>query len=237
MATITLTFVSNQYDEENDQIKVAEKQIGFPENVTLNQYVLESALQKVICSHRAYLYNNMASREAKKKEPNKTTLDRLYSAVSTCKAYSTPWTANSDEEERGIKLLAYCIDTAMHTTFLNGERVMCVPADGTDLLRAFSDYKNKRISFGDLKKQVIEFGEGFNDITFLKDRTIKFTDDDVKSLVSMYEGINQPLKWNKKGINGRRITKASLIQQIGLMALKKSFKFAEAETKKKVAEF
>lgn len=237
MTTITIKFVSNRYDE-NDAIKVSEKEIAFPENVTLDASTMTKALQTVICSHRLYLYEQASALESKKTEPNDAILERLSDAESACEGINPYWNAGSDEEYRGVKLLAYCIDTAMHSTFLNGKRVMAVPAGGTDLLTAFRDYKDKRISFSELKKQVIEFGEGFNDIPFLKDRTIKFTDDDVKALVSMYEGIDQPLRWNKKGINGKRITKASLLQQVGLMALKKSFKFAEAETKaKKVVEF
>ena len=238
MATITIKFVSNRYDEETGVIKVSEKEIAFPENVTMNYEQLENALQAVISSHRSFLYSQQSANEASKNEPNSDTLDRLQEAMTACNDSYSAWTASTDEEYRGVKLLAYCIDTAMHSTFLNGKRVMAVPAGGTDLLTAFRDYKDKRLSFGELKKQAVAFGEGFNDIPFLKDRTIRFTDEDVKALVSMYEGIGQPLGWNKKGINGKRITKASLLQQIGLMALKKSFKFSEAETKtKKVVEF
>lgn len=238
MATITIKFVSNRYDEETGVIKVSEKEIAFPENVTMNPKQLENALQAVISSHRSFLYSQQSANEASKNEPNSDTLDRLQEAMTACNDSYSAWTGDSVEEFRGVQLLAYCIDTAMHSTFLNSKRVMSVPAGGTDLLTAFRDYKDKRLSFGELKKQAVAFGEGFNDIPFLKDRTIKFTDDDVKALVAMYEGINQPLRWNKKGINGKRITKASLLQQVGLMALKKSFKFSEAETKtKKVVEF
>lgn len=238
MATITIKLVANRYDEETKAIKVSEKDIAFPENVTLDIATMTDALQAVISSHRSFLYSQQSANEASKKEPNSDTLDRLQDAMDACNDSYSAWTADSDEEYRGVKLLAYCIDNSMHSTFLNSKRVMSVPAGGTDLLTAFSDYKNQRISFGDLKKKVITFGEGFNDIPFLKDRTIRFTDEDVKALVAMYEGIGQPLRWNKKGINGRRITKASLLQQAGLMALKKSFKFAEAEAKtKKVVEF
>lgn len=238
MATITIKFVSNRYDEETGVIKVSEKEVAFPENVTMEQGLLENALQSVISSHRSFLYSQQSANEASKNEPNSDTLDRLQEAVTACNDSYSTWNAGTDEEYRGVKLLAYCIDTAMHSTFLNGKRVMAVPAGGTDLLTAFRDYKDKRISFGELKKQAVAFGEGFNDIPFLKDRTIRFTDEDVKALVSMYEGIGQPLRWNKNGINGKRITKALLLQQVGLMALKKAFKFAEAETKtKKVVEF
>lgn len=238
MATITIKFVSNRYDEETGVIKVSEKEIAFPENVTMNYEQLENALQAVISSHRSFLYSQQSANEASKNEPNSDTLDRLQEAMTVCNDSYSTWNASTDEEYRGVKLLAYCIDTSMHSTFLNGKRVMAVPAGGTDLLTAFRDYKDKRLSFGELKKQAVTFGEGFNDIPFLKDRSIRFTDEDVKALVSMYEGIGQPLRWNKKGINGKRITKASLLQQVGLMALKKSFKFSEAETKtKKVVEF
>ena len=238
MATITIKFVSNQYDEETNAIKVSEKEVAFPENVTMNQGMLENALQAVISSHRSFLYSQQSANEASKKEPNTDTLDRLQEAMTACNDSYSAWTSSTEEEYRGVKLLAYCIDNSMHSTFLNGKRVMAVPAGGTDLLTAFRDYKDKRISFGELKKQAVSFGEGFNDIPFLKDRTIRFTDEDVKALIAMYEGIGQPLRWNKKGINGKRITKASLLQQVGLMALKKSFKFSEAETKtKKVVEF
>lgn len=238
MATITIKFVGNQYDEETGTIKVSEKEVAFPENVTMNQSALEDALQAVISSHRFFLYAQTSGKESTKKEPNTDTINRLQDAMNTCDDNHPAWAADTDEEYRGVKLLAYCIDNAMHRTFLNGKPVMNLPAGGTDLLTAFRDYKDKRISFGDLKKQAVSFGEGFNDIPFLKDRTIRFTDEDVKALVAMYEGIGQPLRWNKKGINGKRITKASLLQQAGLMALKKSFKFAEAETKtKKVVEF
>lgn len=238
MATITIKFVSNRYDEETGVIKVSEKDIAFPENVTLDISTMTNALQAVISSHRSFLYSQQSANEASKKEPNSDTLDRLQEAMTVCNDSYSAWTASTDEEYRGVKLLAYCIDNTMHSTFLNGKRVMAVPAGGTDLLTAFRDYKDKRISFGELKKQAIAFGEGFNDIPFLKDRTIRFTDEDVKALIAMYEGIGQPLRWNKKGINGKRITKASLLQQVGLMALKKAFKFSEAENKtKKVVEF
>lgn len=238
MATITIKFVSNRYDEETGVIKVSEKDIAFPENVTLDINTMQNALQSVISSHRSFLYSQQSANEASKNEPNSDTLDRLQEAMTACNNSYSTWNAGADEEYRGVKLLAYCIDTSMHSTFLNGKRVMAVPAGGTDLLTAFRDYKDKRLSFGELKKQAVTFGEGFNDIPFLKDRSIRFTDEDVKALVSMYEGIGQPLRWNKKGINGKRITKASLLQQVGLMALKKSFKFSEAETKtKKVVEF
>lgn len=238
MATITIKFVSNRYDEETNVIKVSEKEIAFPENVTMDHKQLENALQAVISSHRSFLYAQTSGKESTKKEPNTDTINRLQDAMNTCDDNHPAWTADTDEEYRGVKLLAYCIDNALHRTFLNGKPVMNLPAGGTDLLTAFRDYKDKRLSFGELKKQAVAFGEGFNDIPFLKDRTIRFTDDDVKALVSMYEGIGQPLRWNRKGINGKCITKASLLQQIGLMALKKSFKFAEAEIKtKKVVEF
>lgn len=238
MTTITIKFIGNRYDEETGVIKVSEKEIAFPENVTMNYEQLENALQAVISSHRSFLYSQQSANEASKNEPNSDTLDRLQEAMTVCNDSYSAWTGDSVEEFRGVQLLAYCIDTAMHSTFLNGKRVMSVPAGGTDLLTAFRDYKDKRLSFGELKKQVVAFGEGFNDIPFLKDRTIRFTDEDVKALVSMYEGIGQPLRWNRKGINGKCITKASLLQQVGLMALKKSFKFSEAETKtKKVVEF
>lgn len=237
MATITLKLVSNQYDE-NGAIKVTEKGIAFPENVTLDRVTMEHALQTVISSHRSFLYSQQSANEAGKNEPDNDTIDRLQDAITACNDSYSTWTASTDEEYRGVKLLAYCIDNTMHSTFLNGKRVMAVPAGGTDLLTAFRDYKNKRLSFGELKKQAVAFGEGFNDIPFLKDRTIRFTDEDIKALVAMYEGIGQPLRWNKKGINGKCITKASLLQQVGLMALKKAFKFSEAETKtKKVVEF
>jgi hypothetical protein len=237
MATITIKFVGNQYDE-NGAIKVSEKDIAFPENVTLDITTMANALQTVISSHRSFLYSQQSTNEASKKEPNNDTLNRLQEAMTACNDNNPAWNADTDEEYRAVQLLAFCIDNAMHSTFLNGRRVMSVPAGGTDLLTAFRDYKDKRVSFGELKKQAVAFGEGFNDIPFLKDRTIRFTDEDVKALIAMYEGIGQPLRWNKKGINGKRITKASLLQQVGLMALKKSFKFSEAETKtKKVVEF
>lgn len=238
MATMTINFVSNRYDEETGNIKVTAKEVAFPENVTLNHALLENALQNVITSHRAYLYTVQAGIEGSKKEPNNDKVTRFDEAVMACNANCPAWTADSDEEHRGIELLAYCIDNAMHRTFLNGKPVMHLPAGGTDLLTAFSDYKHKRISFGDLKKKVVAFGEAFNDIPFLKDRTIHFNDKDVEGLVNMYEGIGQPLKWNKKGIKGRTVTKAMLIQQVGLLALQKTFKFTEEEKKgKKVVEF
>lgn len=235
---MTINFVSNQYDEETGDIKVTAKEVAFPENVTLNQSLLENALQTVISGHRAYLYTVQAGIEGSKKEPNNDKVTRFNDAVTACNDNCPAWTADSDEEYRGIQLLAYCIDNAMHRTFLNGKPVMFLPADGTDLLTAFSDYKNQRISFGDLKKKVVAFGEAFNDIPFLKDRTIHFNDKDVEGLVNMYKGIGQPLKWNKKGIKGRTVTKAMLVQQVGLLALQKTFKFTEEEKKgKKVVEF
>lgn len=237
MATMNLVFVSNQYDEETGNIKVTAKEVAFPENVTLNESALEKALQNVISSHRAFLYSQQRANEAKKKEPNNDIIARLDEAITTCDSYTPVWLGD-DNVYRSVQLLAYCIDNAMHRTFLNGKPVMFLPADGTDLLTAFSDYKHKRISFGDLKKKVVTFGESFNDIPFLKDRTIHFNDKDVEGLVNMYEGIGQPLKWNKKGIKGRTVTKAMLIQQVGLLALQKTFKFTEEEKKdKKVVEF
>ena len=219
MATITIKFVSNQYDE-NGAIKVSEKDIAFPENVTLDIGTMTNALQTVICSHRSFMYTQVSALEAKKTEPNEAILERLDDAQNVCTRVNT-----------------HCIDSAMHSSYLNGKRVMNLPASGTDLLTAFSDYKNNRIAFGDLKKKVVAFGEGFNDIPFLKDRTIRFTDEDINNLVSMYKGIGQPLTWNKKGINGRQVTKAKLIQQVGLIALKKAFKFSEPIKTEKVKEF
>lgn len=235
MATITIKFVSNQYDEKNT-IKVSEKDIAFPENVTLDITTMTNALQTVVSSHRSFMYAQASALEAKKSEPNDTVIKRLGEAENACANCNPYWTGN-DEEYRAVQLLAFCIDTAMHSTFLNGKRVMNIPAGGTDLLTAFSDYKNNRISFGELKRKAVAFGEGFNDIPFLKDRTIRFTDEDINNLVSMYKGIGQPLTWNKKGINGRQVTKAKLIQQIGLMALKKAFKFSESVKTEKVKEF
>ena len=235
MATITIKFVSNQYDD-NSKIKVTEKDIAFPENVTLDIIAMQDALQTIVCSHRSFLYCQASALEANKKEANQTILERLGDAESACARINPHWSGN-DEEYRAIQLLTFCIDTAMHSSYLNGKRVMNLPTGGTDLLSAFSDYKNKRIAFGDLKKKVIAFGEGFNDIPFLKDRTIRFTDDDINNLISMYEGIGQPLTWNKKGIKGRQVTKAKLIQQVGLMALKKAFKFSEPVKTEKVTEF
>lgn len=235
MATITIKFVSNQYDE-NGTIKVSEKDIAFPENVTLDINTMTNALQTVISSHRSYLYMQASALEAKKSEPNQVVLERLGDAESACSRNNPHWTGN-DEEYRGVQLLAFCIDSAMHSSYLNGKRVMNLPASGTDLLTAFSDYKNNRIAFGELKKKVVAFGECFNDIPFLKDRTIRFTDEDINNLVSMYKGIGQPLTWNKKGINGRQVTKAKLVQQVGLMALKKAFKFSESVKTEKVKEF
>lgn len=235
MATITIKFVSNQYDE-NGAIKVSEKDIAFPENIALDIATMTNALQTIISSHRSYLYEQTSALEAKKSEPNQIVLERLGDAESACSRNNPHWTGN-DEEYRAVQLLAFCIDSAMHTSYLNGKRVMLLPTSGTDLLTAFSDYKNNRIAFGDLKKKVVAFGEGFNDIPFLKDRTIRFTDEDINNLVSMYKGIGQPLTWNKKGINGRQVTKAKLIQQVGLMALKKAFKFSETVKTEKVKEF
>lgn len=239
MATMTINFVSNQYDEETGNIKVTSKEVAFPDNVSINLGLLENALQYVISSHRAFLYSQQSAKEGSKKEPNNDVITRLDMAASECYANCPAWTADSDEEYKGVQLLAFCIDNAMHRTFLNGKPVMYLPADGTDLLTAFGDYKHKRISFGDLKKKVVAFGESFNNIPFLKDRTIHFNDKDVEGLVNMYEGIGQPLKWNKKGIKGRTVTKAMLVQQVGLLALQKTFKFSEAEEKKgkKVVEF
>ena len=238
MATMTINFVSNQYDEETGDIKVTAKDVAFPENVTLDQNALQNALQNVISGHRAFLYCQQSAKEGSKKEPNNDIITRLDVASSECYANCPAWTADSDEEHRSVQLLAYCIDNAMHRTFFNGKPVINLPTGGTDLLTAFSDYKHKRISFGDLKKKVVTFGEAFNDIPFLKDRTIHFNDKDVEGLINMYEGIGQPLKWNKNGIKGRTVTKAMLIQQIGLLALQKTFKFTEEEKKgKKVVEF
>ena len=235
MATITIKFVGNQYDE-NGTIKVSEKDIAFPKNITLDIATMTNALQTVISSHRSYLYEQASALEAKKSEPNQIVLERLGDAESACSRNNPHWTGN-DEEYRAVQLLAFCIDSAMHNSYLNGKRVMLLPTSGIDLLTAFSDYKNNRIAFGDLKKKVVAFGEGFNDIPFLKDRTIRFTDEDINNLVSMYKGIGQPLTWNKKGINGRQVTKAKLIQQVGLMALKKAFKFSESVKTEKVKEF
>lgn len=235
MATITIKFVGNQYDD-NGAIKVSEKDIAFPENITLDIATMTDALQTVISSHRSYLYAQTSALESKKAEPNDTILFRLEDAESACSRNNPHWTGN-DKEYRAVQLLAFCIDSAMHSSYLNGKRVMLLPTSGTDLLTAFSDYKNNRIAFGDLKKKVVAFGEGFNDIPFLKDRTIRFTDEDINNLVSMYKGIGQPLTWNKKGINGKQVTKAKLVQQVGLMALKKAFKFSESVKTEKVKEF
>lgn len=238
MATITIKFVSNRYDEETGVIKVSEKEIAFPENVTLDKVTMEHALQTIISSHRSFLYAQASTKESSKNEPNMEAITRLEEAESACTRNNPYWEAETDEEYHGIQLLAFCIDNAMHRTYLNGKPVMMLPAGGTDILASFRDYKEGRIAFVELKKKVVAFAEGLNNIPFLKDRTIRFTDDDINYLVSMYKGIGQPLRWNKKGINARKVTKASLIQQIGLFALQKAFKFSEEEKKsKKVVEF
>lgn len=236
MATITLKLVSNQYDE-NNAIKVTEKDVAFPENVTLDRVTMEHALQTVISSHRYFLYSQASAKEGSKNEPNMETVTRLDEAGQTCVDNNPYWEAESEEEYHGIQFLAFCIDNAMHRTYLNGKAVMMLPAGGTDILASFRDYKEGRIAFSELKKKVVSFAEGLNNIPFLKDRTIRFTDEDINYLVSMYKGIGQPLRWNKKGINARKVTKASLIQQIGLFALHKTFKFTEEEKVKKVVEF
>lgn len=236
MATITIKFVGNQYDE-NGAIKVSEKDIAFPENVTLDKVTMEKALQTVISSHHSFLYGQASAKEGSKNEPNMETVTRLEEAESACTRNNPNWEAESEEEYHGIQFLAYCIDNAMHRTYLNGKPVMYLPAGGTDILTSFRDYKEGRIAFSELKKKVVVFAEGLNNIPFLKDRTIRFTDEDINYLVSMYKGIGQPLRWNKKGINARKVTKASLIQQIGLLALQKAFKFSEEEKVKKVVEF
>lgn len=236
MATITLKLVSNQYDE-NGAIKVTEKDIAFPENVTLDKVTMEHALQTVISSHRSFLYGQASAKESSKNEPNMETVTRLEEAESACTRNNPNWEAESDEEYHGIQFLAFCIDNAMHRTYLNGKPVMMLPTGGTDILASFRDYKEGRITFSELKKKVVAFAEGLNSIPFLKDRTIRFTDEDINYLVSMYKGIGQPMRWNKKGINARKVTKASLIQQIGLFALQKAFKFSEEEKVKKVVEF
>lgn len=228
MATMTINFVSNRYDD-NGKIKVSVKKLAFPENVTLSKDALQDALQDVISSHRIFLYENMNAIEGKKAEPNEKVLNRLLDAIDECDNNTTTWTPSNTDEYRGVQLLAYSIDNAMHRSYRNNKPVSNMPEGGMEVLEAFRDYKNKRVSFGNLKNTVIEFAEGLNNIPFLKDRTIKLNDADITELVNMYLGIGQVEKWKEHDISGRRITKCALLQQIILKALKKSFKFAEQE--------
>lgn len=239
MANINILFVSNNYDTDKGTIKISEKTFAYPTNVTIDCAALQAALQNIVSSHRAYLYITANSIEAGKKEPNTATLKRLDDAIALCEHNTPAYEAADNDEYHGIQLLAYAVDNAMHKSYLNGKPVMNMPHGGTDLLTAFRDYKDGRCKFSDLKKECISFVEQVNGIPFLKDRTIKLNDDDVKELYNMYVGIGQVERWNKKGISGRCVTKTALIQQVILKALKKSFKFEAVETVKrtKVTEF
>lgn len=229
MATIKLTFVSKQYDE-TDLIKVSEKAFAYPINIELDGVTLQTALQSVISRHRAYMYTVECTLEGRKTEPNETVISRLNEAIQTCNDNKPAWSPANDDEYHGVQLLAYAIDNSMTKTYLNNKVVMNMPVNADKVLVAFRDYKDGRCKFNDLKKQVIEFAEGLNNVPFLKDRTIKFNDTDITELYNMYTGIGQIERWNKKGISGRRVTKTALIQQIILKALKKTFKFEETKT-------
>ena len=98
MATITIKFVGNQYDD-NGAIKVSEKDIAFPENITLDIATMTDALQTVISSHRSYLYAQTSALESKKAEPNDTILFRLEDAESACSRNNPHWTGNDKEYE------------------------------------------------------------------------------------------------------------------------------------------
>lgn len=239
MANINIIFVSNNYDTDKGTIKLTEKTFAYPTNVTINCPALQTALQNVISEHRSYLYTCTRSIEAGKKEPNTTTIERFDDAIALCEHNTPAYEAANDDEYRGMQLLAYAVDNSMHRSYLNGKPVMNMPHGGADLLTAFRDYKDGRCKFGDLKKECISFVEQVNGIPFLKNRTIKLNDDDVTELYNMYIGIGQVQRWNKKGINGRCVTKTALLQQVILKALKKSFKFEAVETVKrtKVTEF
>ena len=236
MKTFELKLIGNDYNEETGEIAISTRAYAFPINIGFELAELEKGVQYASASHRAYNYTMMASIESKKKVPNNALLDRLNNAVSACNAYTVQ---NMDADAKhGFDLLAYVLDPATHTTYLNGKRVMRLPDGAIDMLNAFTAYGNGTCKQGDVKKAVIAFSEGLNKIPYLKNRTIKITDAEVGELIDMYTGKSQARKWNKRGIEQRHITRDKLVEQVLLLELSKVFKFEKVEKEKeKVVTF
>lgn len=233
--TMDIDLVSSNYDESGN-IAVTTKEVAFPINIGYDQPEKLASLIAYACnSHRSYLYAVQASKEAGKKERNSDIINRLGEAQEQAEKY----TASLSEEERvGINLLAYVIDNKTHSTYNHkGERVMRVPEGGVDVLASFRDYTQGRIKLHELKSIILAFSDSLNRIPYLKNRTMKITDEEVQELVNMYTGNSQRRRMNRQGINAQRITKDKLIEQIILIELKKIFQFQEIVTvKKKIIE-
>lgn len=236
MKTFELKLIGNDYDEETGKIAVSTRAYAFPVNIGFELAELEKGVQYASASHRAYNYTMMASIEGKKKIPNNALLDRLADAVTACNAYTV---SNMDADvKHGFDLLAYVLDPATHTTYLNGKRVMRLPDGAVDMLNAFTAYGNGTCKQGDVKKAVVTFSEGLNKIPYLKNRTMKITDAEVGELIDMYTGKSQVRKMNKRGIEQRRITRDKLVEQVLLLEFSKVFKFEKVEKEKEaVATF
>ena len=235
MKTFELGLISNDYDEETSKIAISTRAYAFPVNIGFELAELEKGVQYASASHRAYNYTMMASIEGKKKVPNDALLDRLNNAVSACNAYTVQ---NMDADaKQGFDLLAYVLDPATHSTYLNGKRVMRLPDGAIDMLNAFTEYGNGTCKQGDVKKAVVAFSEGLNKIPYLKNRTMKVTDAEIGELIDMYSGKSQARKWNKRGIEQRRITRDKLVEQVLLLELSKVFKFEKVEKVEKVVTF
>lgn len=236
MRTFNLNLIGNDYDELTGEIAVSTRAYAFPVNIGFELAELEKGVQYASASHRAYNYIMASSIEAKKKVPNNALLDRLNDAISACNAYTV---SDMDADaKRGFDLLAYVLDPATHTTYLNGKRVMRLPDGAIDMLNAFTAYGNGTCKQGDVKKAVITFSEGLNKIPYLKNRTMKITDAEVGELIDMYTGRAQVRKMNKRGIEQRRVTRDKLVEQVLLLEFSKVFKFEKVEKEKEaVATF
>lgn len=240
LRTFELALVNVTSDGE---VKTTYKEYALPVNVTIEtaNCSLRDGLQHCINRVRmdSFIYKN--NHEGKKNVPNES-LITLYNVamdrIDTLEA-DIDISGLSDEELDGLHLMAYCLDSATHSTYFNGKRVMRIPSGGTDVISAFSAYEEGRIAFKDLKATVLDFSDKLNRIPFLRNRTMKMTDDDLNDLIAMHSGKGQVRRWNKHGINARKVTKDKLIEQIVLMELERVFKFEELETVKrnKVVEF
>lgn len=236
MKTFELNLIGNDYDEQTGKIAISTRAYAFPVNIGFELAELEKGVQYASASHRAYNYTMVASIEGKKKVPNNALLDRLADAVTACNAYTAP--NMDDDAKHGFDLLAYVLDPATHSTYLNGKRVLRLPDGAIDMLNAFTAYSNGIYKQADVKKAVITFSEGLNKIPYLKNRTMKVTDTEVDELIDMYTGRSQARKWNKRGIEQRRITRDKLVEQVLLLELSKVFKFEKVEKEKeKVVTF
>ena len=130
---------------------------------------------------------------------------------------------------RFVKACVYTVNANMRKK--NGKPVY-FGANGQGACSVIGDIANGRKSVRDGKKELVTYLESelFGDGTdsFVKGATIRLTDEQINELVDAYKGILD--KWGKKDIDKVRTLKGELNQQIILKCLKKTFKFANANT-------